>query len=179
MNQTTNLPDEHSPASACTRGLGERAATPQDEPVRIDERLIGRIGVREWGYPTLRIPGQIWRSKEHGTITCLVDAGDDKLSIQTRALEVVPPGAEQQMPDEWRAALWEYVQAWPSSGSGYGPFLAITEAERCDFIRARARELVESDNIGCRLIAHDIGEIASIDYEVPSDGFTADAPRAA
>lgn len=137
--------------------------------VRIDERLVHRIGIREWGLPTLRMPGKMWRSDDHATISCMVASEKDELIIQTRRLVVVKAGRQQWMPDEWRAALWEYVQAWPSSGSGYGPFLAISEAERCDFIREQARKLVESDNIGCRLIAHGIGELASIDYEVPSD----------
>lgn len=140
-----------------------------DQPVRVDRRLVHRIGVREWGYPTLRIPGQIWRSPERGTVTCLVDAGEDRISIQTRALEIVEPGHDQWMPDAWRAALWDYCQTWPSSGMEYGPFLDITEAERCDFIRARARLLVESDDIGCRSIAHDIGQFASFDYETPEE----------
>ena len=70
------------------------------------------------------------------------------------------------MPDEWRAAIWEYVQAWPSSGCGYGPFVAVTEEQRCHFIRQMAKDLVLSDNIGCRSIAHDVGQFASLDFEI-------------
>ena len=103
----------------------------------------------------------------------------DTVTIQTRPLEIVAAGHDQWMPDVWRAALWEYVQEWPSSGMEYGPWLAISEAQRCNFIRARARELVESDDIGCRSIAHGIGQIASYDFEVPSDWPTADPDRAA
>jgi len=135
--------------------------------VRIDSRLVHRIGVREWGLPTLRIPGQIWQSEDRGTISCMLPGEGDRLRIDTRTLRVVEPGEDQWMPDEWRAALWEYVQAWPASGTGYGPFLAITEAERCAFIRERAREIVDGDDIGCLLVAHGIGEFASVDYETP------------
>jgi hypothetical protein len=133
-------------------------------PVRIDARLIGRIGVREWGLPSMCVPGKIWRSEDHETISCMTAKGEDLVNIETLPLEIVEPGSEQWMPDAWRAALWEYVQAWPSSGCGYGPFLALTEAQRCDFIRAMAKDLVASDNIGCCHIAHDIGQFAAIDY---------------
>lgn len=138
------------------------------DTVRIDARLLGRIGVREWGMPSMCIPGKMWRSEEGGTISCMLAHPTDPSLVRTETLplEVVDPGKEQRMPDAWRAALWEYVQAWPSSGCGYGPFLALTEEQRCSFIRDRAKKLVASDNIGCRLIAHDIGQFASIDYEI-------------
>lgn len=137
--------------------------------VRIDERLIHRIGVREWGMPSMCVPGKIWRSKDRQTISCMLAHPTDEALVRTETLtlEIVKPGDDQWMPDEWRAALWDYVQKWPSSGCGYSPFLALTEAQRCDFIRERAKELVASDNIGCRLIAHDIGMFAAIDYELP------------
>ncbi len=137
------------------------------EPVLIEERLVSRIGVREWGLPSLCMPGKMWRSEEKGTITCMLpheDAG--KVKIETLPLVVIPVGQMSQMPNHWRAALWEYVQAWPSSGHGYGPFLAITEEQRCDFIRNWAKKLVESDNIGCCAIANDIGEFAAYGYEL-------------
>lgn len=139
------------------------------EPVKIEERLIGRIGVREWGLPSLCIPGKIWRSQENGTISCMTPKDESRVNIETRPLIVVGAGEKQWMPDSWRASLWEYVQAWPSSGCGYGPFLAISEEERCDFIRKLAKDLVASDNIGCRHIAHDIGQMASLDYELVSE----------
>ena len=91
------------------------------------------------------------------------------VSIETLPLVVLPAGEMSQMPDSWRAALWEYVQAWPDSGAGYGPFLAITEEQRCDFIRKWAKTLAESDNIGCRSIANSIGEFAAYGYELVSD----------
>jgi hypothetical protein len=134
--------------------------------VRIDERLIGRIGVREWGLPSLCVPGKMWRSEKNGTISCMLARGTERVAIETLPLLVVKAGDEQWMPDEWRAALWEYAQSWPACGCKYGPFFAITEAERCDFIRDRAKELVASDNIGCRLIAHGIGQLAAVDYEI-------------
>jgi len=138
------------------------------KPVTIDKQLIGRIGVREWGLPSMTVPGNIWRSEKNGTITCITHGTTPGfISFQTRPLVVVEPGELQWMPDSWRAALWEYVQAWPSSGSGYGPFLALTEEQRCDFIRLQAAELVKSDNIGCRHIAHDIGMFAALEYELP------------
>lgn len=134
--------------------------------VRIDERLIGRISVREFGLPSVCMPGKIWRSEEHGTISCMTPKSEARVNIETLPLVVVKAGEKQWMPDVWRASLWEYVQAWPSSGCGYGPFLALTEAQRCDFIRAMAKELVASDNIGCRLIAHGIGEFAAVNFEI-------------
>lgn len=135
-------------------------------PVRIDQRLIGRISVREWGMPSMCIPGKIWRSDINGTITCMTAKGADRVNIETRPLIVVPPGEKQWMPDTWRAALWEYTQAWPHSGMAYGPWLAISEEQRCDFIRKMAEQLVKSDNIGCRHIANDIGEFAAHGYEI-------------
>lgn len=137
--------------------------------VRIDERLIHRIGVRELGLPSLCMPGKMWRSKEKGTITCMTPKDEKRVNIETLPLVVVKAGEKQWMPDVWRASLWEYVQAWPSSGCDYGPFLAISEAERCDFIRKMAKDLVASDNIGCRHIADDIGMFAALGYELVSD----------
>lgn len=136
------------------------------EPVKIDERLIHRIGVREWGLPSMCIPGKIWRSEKHGTISCMLAKGADMVTTETLPLVIVEAGETQWMPDAWRSALWEYVQAWPSCGCEYGPFLALTEEQRCDFIRLRAKELADSDNIGCCLIAHSIGQFAAVDYEL-------------
>lgn len=137
-------------------------------PVQIDERLIRRIGVREWGLPSMCVPGQIWRSEKNGTITCMVASKDPaRVKIETLPLLQVAAGESMSvMPDHWRAALWEYVQKWPHSGMRYGPLLAITEQQRCDFIRKMAAELVNSDNIGCCSIADGIGEFAAYDYEL-------------
>lgn len=136
--------------------------------VRIDSRLIHIIGVREWGMPGMCVPGKMWRSEEKGTISCMVPHATDpsKVTIETLPLAVTPPDSISVMPDHWRAALWEYCQAWPSSGACYGPFLAITEKERCDFIRKQAAELVKSDNIGCRSIADGIGMLAAYGYQL-------------
>jgi hypothetical protein len=136
------------------------------ETVKIEERLISRIGVREWGLPTLVVPGQIWRSEKTKTITCMVANGAVNVSIRTLPLKIIPPGELSVMPDEWRAALWEYVKAYPYSGCGYGPFLAITKAERCAFIRELAKKLVESDDVACRSIADDVGKFAAFGYEL-------------
>lgn len=142
---------------------------PDHSPVKIESRLIGRIGVREWGMPSLCMPGKIWRSKERGTITCMLPHPTDPalVTMETLPLEIVEPDEFSEMPDSWRAALWHYVQAWPSSGCGYGPFLSLTEEQRCDFIRKMAADLVKSDNIGCGLIAHDIGQFAAIEFRLP------------
>lgn len=138
----------------------------QPYAVRIDARLIHRIGVREWGLPSMCVPGKIWQSEVNGTISCMTAKGADRVNIETLPLQIVEPGESQYMPDTWRAALWEYVQEWPASGCCYGPFLALTEEQRCDFIRTMAKELVASGNIGCRSIAHQIGEFAAIEYEL-------------
>lgn len=138
--------------------------------VKIDERLISRIGVREWGLPSLVVPGQIWRSEKTNTITCMVAIDAVNVSIRTLPLEIISPGELSVMPNEWRAAIWEYVRTYPHSGCGYGPFLAITNKERCDFIRTIAKTLVESDDIGCRSIANSIGQFAAWGYELVNEG---------
>ena len=146
---------------------GLAVATCSPIPVRIDERLLHRIGVREWGMPSICMPGKMWRSEKHGTISCMTPHEDaSKVKIETLPLVVIPAGEMSQMPDSWRDALWEYVQAWPDSGHGYGPFLSITEEQRCDFIRNWAKKLAESDNIGCCSIANAIGEFAAYGYEL-------------
>lgn len=135
--------------------------------VQIEERLIHRIGVREWGLPTARIPGQIWRSERDSTITCMLEHSGEgesvRIRIETLPLEVIPMGELSIMPDEWRAALWEYVKAWPYSGSGLGPFLKITEGERNAMIRKLALGL--DNDIGCRSIAGAIGKFAAVDFD--------------
>lgn len=150
-----------------------------EKQVRIDERLIGRIGVREWGLPSLSMPGKMWRSVVHGTISCMVPpATDPKLvSIEMLPLVIVNPGEQQWMPDLWRDSLWEYLQAWFYSGCGYGPFLAITEEQRCDMIRKMAQELVKSDNIGCCSIANAIGEFSAYGYESIHSNTISQPPR--
>lgn len=134
---------------------------------RIERRLVSRIGVREWGLPTLAMPGKVWRSRENDTMTCMVPHSDPaEFAIETLPLEVIEPGELSEIPDHWRDAMWEYVQAYPASGHGLAPFLRITEEQRCDFIRTQAEFLVRSDNIGCRSIAHMIGDLASIEFEL-------------
>jgi hypothetical protein len=149
------------------------------QPVRIDERLIDRVGVREWGLPSLCMPGKLWRSEKHNTITCMLPHPTDstRVRIETRPLVILPVGEMSWMPDNWRAALWEYVQAWFYSGCVYGPFLAITEEQRCDMIRKMAQELVKSDNIGCCSIANAIGEFSAYGYQLVSD--SSSQPRSA
>lgn len=139
----------------------------QLEPVRIEERLVHRIRVREWGLPSLVVPGKIWRSEEKQTISCMLPHPTDAtmVRIETRYLEVIPVDEFSTMPDEWRDALWSYVQEWWSSGCHLGPFLRITNAERSKFLRKLAMKLADSDDIGCRHIAHLIGQFASLDFE--------------
>lgn len=136
--------------------------------VKIEMRLLDRIGVREWGLPSLCIPGKIWRSEKTATISCMVANKDPKMvTIETLALTILTDGLEMSwMPDHWRAALWDYCQAWPDSGMTYGPFLSLTEQQRCDFIRQHAKRLVDSDNIGCRSIAHNVGLFAAYDFQI-------------
>jgi CO dehydrogenase/acetyl-CoA synthase delta subunit len=112
------------------------------------------------------MPGKIWRSEHNGTISCMVSSGKNTVRTETRRLQVVPAGEKQWMPMEWRNALWEYVRAFPHSGCGLGPFLAITRKERCDFIRKMAAQLAESDNTGCLPIANSVGEFAAWGYEL-------------
>lgn len=166
----TDTENSMTPETIETEKRGADSTAPSCSPtVKIDASLIHRIGVREWGLPSLCMPGKIWRSKEHGTITCMVPHEDkSKVKIETLPLIVTEGNWEPSwMPDHWRAALWEYVQAWPASGCELGPFLAISEEQRCDFIRKMAVELVKSDNIGCRHIAHNIGQFAALEYPLP------------
>lgn len=135
-------------------------------PVQIESRLIDRIGVREWGLPTLSIPGQIWRSEERGTISCMLPHPTDEtlVRIDTRELEVIEVGEFSWMPDEWRSALWSYVQNWWTSGCHLGPFLAISDDERGAFLQMLAQKLADSDSITRRHIAHSMGQFAALDF---------------
>src|SRR4051812_31536525 len=102
-----------------TPGSAQPAMTKQ-ETVKIEDRLLHRIGVREWGLPSLCIPGKIWRSEKHATISCMVAHEDaTKVKIETLPLIIRTDGMASEIPDHWRAALWEYCQAWPSSGMEY------------------------------------------------------------
>lgn len=150
---------------------GKSATTNCSSPVSIEARLIVRIGIREWGLPSMVMPGQIWRSEKHKTISCMVLHATDAnlVTTETRKLEMVDVGEFSVMPDHWRDALWEYVQRWPSSGCHLGPFLRISEETRNRFLRELGERLVESDEIGCRHIAHDIGDIAAMGFEIVSD----------
>ena len=133
--------------------------------VKIEKRLLGRIGVREWGLPTMVMPGQIWRSEKYGTMSCMLANGPDMVSTETLPLQVIRVGDLSVMPLAWREAIWEYVQAYPLSGCELGPFLAISEAERCEFVRMLGEKLVSADDIGARSIAHNIGQFAAYEYE--------------
>ena len=135
--------------------------------VRIEERLIGQIGVREWGLPSLRMPGQIWRSEESSRVFCMLAKEDEPkmLRIDSLPLEIVGIGEPNWIPEAWSAALREYAQAWPSSGCGYGPFLRLTEDERNSFLRKLGQNLLDSDRIGCQSIADGIGKFAAFGYE--------------
>ena len=140
-----------------------------DLPVKIESRLLRRIGIREWGLPSMVMPGQIWRSQENQTISCMTPLDDLNVKIESRKLEVLNVGEMSWLPDHWRYALWEYVQRWPDSGCKYGPFLAINEIERNQFLRNLGKRLVDSDEIGCRSIANSIGEFAAWGFEIVSD----------
>lgn len=149
--------------------LSVQPSTTLDEQlptVRIDERMLYHINVRDHGLPSMIMPGKMWRSANGETITCMVpyEKGGARVACETRKLEVVKAGERQVLPDTWRASLWLYVQAWPMSGCCYGPLLKITEAERCAFIRKLAQEIVGSDDIGCQMIAHNIGLFAAANY---------------
>jgi len=134
--------------------------------VRIDERFLHRINVREWGWPKLVMPGKIWRSEKDKTITCLTRCDAENFNVDTRRLEVVEPGGMQTIPESWSAAMWEYAQAYPSSACQLGPFLRITEEQRANFIRERAKLLMAKDSdLGVLLLAHEIGMFAAFDCE--------------
>ena len=81
-------------------------------------------------------------------------------------MEVIGVGELSEMPMHWRDALWEYVQAYPASGCHLGPFLAITEEQRCTFIRQLAAGIEPVDNLAVRSLAHDIGQFAAYEYEL-------------
>lgn len=134
-------------------------------PVLIDKSLLHRIGVREWGLPSLRMPGQIWRSEEKNIIACMVPHDEKSVSIEVLPLVVVSRGEKQWMPNHWRESLWQYVQAWPCSGCGLGPFLAITEEQRADFIRRHVALMIGNSDLACLSLAHDVGQFAAWEYE--------------
>ena len=143
-------------------------ATNGDRPVSIDERLVSRIGVREWGLPTLVVPGQIWQSERRGTVSCMVRSDEfGKVRIETRPLVVLPVGELSWLPDHWRSALWEYVQSWPQSGCGLGPLLAISREQRHALLRRLASDLLATDEIGSVVIANSLGLLAAVEFERP------------
>lgn len=133
--------------------------------VKIEQRLLNRIGKREWGLPTLRVPGQIWWSEATNMIYCMTEASETRVSVESLSLQIVGVGEPTEMPSRWREALWSYCQAWPTSGCKYGPFLAIDDATRNRFLRQLGEKLVRSDEVGCQSIAHMIGEFSSYEYE--------------
>jgi len=139
-----------------------------DRPVSIDERLVSRIGVREWGLPTMAMPGQVWRSEWHQTMSCMVACEDNAMvRVETRPLVVLPVGELSWLPDHWRSAMWEYVQAWPHSGCGLGPLLAVSRGDRHALLRRLASDLLATDEIGALVIANSLGLLAAVDFERP------------
>lgn len=142
-------------------------ATNGDRPVSIDERLVERIGVREWGLPTMVMPGQVWRSENHQTMSCMVACEDSAMvRVETRPLVVLPAGELSWLPGHWRSAMWEYVQAWPHSGCGLGPLLAISREQRHALLRRLASDLLATDEIGSMGIANSLGLLAAVDFEL-------------
>ncbi len=136
--------------------------------VSIERRLLDRIDVREWGLPTLLVPGKIWRSEVHKTISCMVPEGADHARIETRQMHIVEDGVPSDLPDHWRDAMWEYVQAYPSCGCALGPFLRISEECRSEFVKQIAHRLMACHNaVSCLLLARDIGLLAAIEFERP------------
>ena len=136
----------------------------ESDPVRIEERLIHRISVREWGLPTCQMDGKIWRSKDRSTISCMVTVAGE-FCLETRQLVIVEAGKEQWIPPHWQDALWIYCQRWPSSGCSLGPFLRISHQDRCNFVRLLATKLAGSDDIGCLAQAQCVGELAAAEFE--------------
>lgn len=111
----------------------------QQKPAQIEERLLHAIGVREWGMPSLCVPGKIWRSEKNATISCMLAHEDPtKVKIETLPMEVIQTGEASWIPDSWRDALWEYVQAWPESGAGLGPLLRRTGCTFRDYQTEKA-----------------------------------------
>lgn len=141
-----------------------------ERPVAIEERLLSRIRVREQGLPTLAMPGQICRSAERQTVSCMVACEDQaKVQIETRPLVVLPIGELSWLPNHWRTAMWEYVQAWPLSGCGLGPLLAISRAERHSLLCKLAHDLLATDEIGAPGFAHAMGLLAALEFERPKE----------
>lgn len=132
------------------------------KPVTLQAPLLRLIGVREWGLPTLVTPGQIWRSRTTGYVSCMLPKGRDQVTTETRLLHIVEPNEKQWMPKAWRKAIWQYVKEYPYSGYDLGPFLDVNDEARNKLLRKLARELVNADEIGARSIAHAIGGIAAL-----------------
>ena len=104
--------------------------------VRLGQRLLDRIGVREWGYPSLVTPGQIWRSREAQTVTCIVASGKEAVEIDCRPLTIVEPGDSQWIPKLWRSSIWRYVKAYPASGAGLTALVWPADDERAKLLRS-------------------------------------------
>jgi hypothetical protein len=116
----------------------------------------------------MAMPGQVWRSEKHQTMSCMVACEDPAIvQVETRPLVVLAVGKLSWLPDHWRSAMWEYVQAWPHSGCGLGPLLAVSREERHALLRRLASDLLATDEIGAVGIADSLGLLAAVDFERP------------
>lgn len=116
--------------------------------IRLREELLHRIGVREWGQPTLVMPGKISRSRERRTVTCSLPSGHKRVRWDTRSVEIVGRAEEEWMPVTWRDAIWTYCKAWPHSAWKLVPFLRAPEKERHALLRRLLENAAAADHIG-------------------------------
>ena len=84
-------------------------------PIRLTSYNIAKIGIREWGLPTGRYVGKLWRSERNRTITCLLPHDADTLRAESRHVLIVDRPDEQWIPATWRRAMSAYKRQWPDS----------------------------------------------------------------
>lgn len=86
-------------------------------PVLLTAPNMHKFNVREWGVPSLCMPGKAWRSERHQTISCLLalPRNPGNLRVETRKLLIVDHAADQWIPATWIRAARVYASAWPDS----------------------------------------------------------------
>lgn len=100
-------------------------------PVCLTPRTISSIGIREWGLPTLLMPGKVWRSELRGTITITAPAPHGHVRLITRPLRAVKCLVGEWMPSPWYRWMARYLRKWPASASVQRRLIARRRAGVC------------------------------------------------
>ncbi len=129
--------------------------------VRLRRVLIGRIGVREWGRPSVICPGKMYRSESHSTITCLLPRANDMVRFETRDLVEVEEPEDEWMPARWRDAMRYYCFEWPTSATYLSGMVRLTEDERLAIMRDCARRVLSEKYLFAIANGTNLGEWAN------------------